>query len=73
MEGEVVLPAFLEHPGAAPAGDLRCAVGRAGVDNDHLIDQRPQARQTPGKALLFILHDETGRYERLTHTHTPPG
>lgn len=55
--GEIVVPGKRNEGGPEFRGYLASPIGRAGVGDDHLIDQRPRTLQTGPEVLLRVAHD----------------
>ena len=61
---EGAVPGEVHDPGAERPGDLDRGVGRAGVDDHHLVDGARDRLEAAGEHLLLVLHDHHER-ERL--------
>jgi len=61
---EAVAPGEVLHPRPASQGELLRAVLRARIDNDHLVDPRPNAVETLGDVPLLVADDHAQRDAR---------
>ncbi len=59
--GERAVPREVHDLRAERLGDLDGAVGRAGVDDDDLVDDAAQRLEAAGEHLLLVLHDHAQR------------
>ena len=69
--GERPVPGEVHDAGAERLGDLDGAVGRSGVDHDHLVDDSAQRLEAAREHLLLVLDDHAQREREVLDRARP--
>ena len=70
--GEVVRPGELVHPGAVCPRNVHGPIGRAGVDDDDLVDELVERREAGRQEALLVLDDQDSREQQIERTAAAP-
>ena len=69
---EIIAPGEVKKLAAERLDDSRCLIDRPGINDDHLVDPRPDALQAGWKSLRIVAHDHAERQFRPVQIQPQP-